>query len=176
MVVVTLAVSIMACQVTSGPKPPRAVTVNPEQAMSLEKAIQNPEVNPSSGIVTIRVTESQVSSYLALNFSKETSEFLSNPQILFEPGKVHIYGTLQSSVFPVDGRVISEIILVNKTPQVKIASAEFGFLPVPANLLSSLADQINKAILKDYQKTNPDYQFESIVISTGWATIQMKKK
>lgn len=174
-VVCLLALSILACQVTAGPKPPRGVTINAEQAQALAKALQNPEMS-STGVITVRITESQLTSYLILNMGKEVSEFLSNPVVLFEPNQVHLYGTLKGDVFPVDGRIIAEIALVNKLPQVSIVSADFGFLPVPAALLSSLAEQINKAITREMSQSPQNYQVQSIVLTAGLATIQMVKK
>lgn len=175
-VILILALSTLACQVTAGPKPPRSVTISPEQSQAFEKGLQNPEVNPSTGAITIRVSEAQFTSYLTYNLGKEFSEFLSNPQVLFETNQVHIYGTLNGAVFPVDGRLIVEIALLNGTPQVKITSADFGFIPVPAALLTALAEQVNKAILREFSQFNQNYQIQSIVFSTGWATIQMMKK
>lgn len=175
MVVCLLALSVLACQVTAGPKPPRSVTISNEQAQALAKALQNPEIN-SAGVITIRITESQLTSYLIFNMGKEVSEFLSNPVVLFEPNQVHLYGTLKGDVFPVDGRIIAEITLVNKLPQISIVSADFGILPVPAAVLSSLAEQINKAINREMTQSPQSYQVQSIVLTTGLATLQMIKK
>lgn len=174
-VICFLGLSIMACQLTAGPKPSRNVTISTEQAQALQKSLQNAEMN-ATGVITIKMTESQLTSYLVFNMGKEVSEFLSNPVVLFEPNQIHIYGTLKGDVFPVDGRIIAEITLVDKQPQINIVSADFGILPVPTVLLSSLAEQINKAISREIAKSPQAFQVQSNTFTTGLATIQLVKK
>lgn len=175
-IMLVLLTSALACQISGGPKPPRTLAISPAEAKAFEQAINNVQVNLLTGIVTITVTETQVSSYATYNLKEEFSKYLQNPLIFFEPNQVHLFGTYLGESVQVDGRIVMEIDIVNQMPKFKIVSAEFGPIPIPSAILSTITEQLDKEVAKALAQNTTEYKLDSIILSTGKLAVNLKKK
>ncbi len=174
--IVVLLVSL-ACQLSGGPTPPRPVAISPDQAQSLNQTVQTAQPDPKTGKVTLTVTESQITSYVVQNLHDNYAPILSDPVIVFQPGRVELYGTIKGDSISANGRVIMTVTIDSQgKPIVVISEANFGPIPVPTSLLDNLSTSVDRSIadsMKDYQS---DYRLESITFDTGTAKIVLTKK
>jgi hypothetical protein len=167
----------LACALSGGPTPPRTVTVSTEQAQSFNKTVQAVKPDPSSGKITISMTESQITSYVVTNLRENYEPILVNPTIIFQPNQIEIYGTIQGDSVSANGRVICKVKIDSLgKPQVEITEANFGPIPVPAGLVNNLTTVIDKAISDSMKEYRSDYRLESITFDTAKATLVITKK
>jgi hypothetical protein len=167
----------LACQLSGGPTPPRPVVTSAAQAESLNQTVQTAQPDPNTGKLTITVTEAQITSYVVQNLQDNYAPILSDPVIVFQPGRVELYGTIKGDSISANGRVVMSVNIDDQgKPIVNISEAKFGPIPVPTSLLTNLSTAVDRSIadsMKDYQS---DYRLESISFETGTATIVITKK
>lgn len=168
--------STFACQISGGHIPPRVLTISQAEAKLFEDAISNPQVNQSSGEVSIRISESQASSYVTFNFTNETTADLVNPQIFFEPGQIQILATYEGDFFQIDGRIVMTAVIESNQPKFTIVSVDFGPFPLPGALTKSLTDQLDKEVAKALARNTTKYQLQAISITSGLLTVTLKNK
>jgi hypothetical protein len=167
----------LACQLSGGPTPPRAVNISQEQAFKVLTPENTIKIQPTTGIVTIQITEAQASSYVAYELRDRFEPLLKNPVILFQTNRVELYGTFQSDSISANGMVSAAVKIDEQgNPKVNITDASFGPIPVPSELLANLSTTIDKTIKDATQKYEKDYKIESITISPGLATILLRHK
>jgi hypothetical protein len=167
----------LACSLSGGPTPPRAVPVSTEQSQNLSKTVQSAKPDVKTGNITITVTEAQVTSYMVQNLRDNYEPILSNPVIVFQPDQVELYGTIQGDSVSANGRVILSVTVDESgKPVVNIREANFGPIPVPAGLLSNLTVAIDKSIADAMKNYRSDYKLQSISFATGTATLVITKK
>lgn len=175
-VLMVFILATMACQISAGVKPPRNLSISPSEAKSLENSISNAKVNLLTGVITLQVTESQVTSYVTYNMPENLAKILSNPQIFFEPNQILVYGTYMGDMVQVDGRIVMTVTVTSNQPRFTIVSAEFGPIPMPEALKQSLTEQLDKEVIKALSKNTSDYQLSNITSQQGLLTINLKKK
>lgn len=167
----------MACQFSGGPTPPRTVPVSTEQAQNLSKTVQSAKPDATTGLITVTVTESQVTSYVVQNLRANYEPILSNPVIVFQPNQAEIYGTIQGDSVSANGRLVLGITIdAQGKPAVTIQEANFGPIPVPAGLLSNLTQAIDRSIADAMKNERTEYKLKSISFATGTATVVIAKK
>jgi hypothetical protein len=175
-ILIVFIVATLACQISGGPKPPRILSISLSESKAFEQALTNVQVNLQTGFVTITLTETQVSSYIAYNLKDDFSKYIRDPMVIFEPNQVHIYGTYMGESIQLDGRIIFEVAVINNTPKLNLISAEFGPIPVPSPILKALTDQLDKEVAKALTKNTTEYLVDTITVATGVLTIGLKKK
>ena len=167
----------LACNLSGGPTPPRAVPTSPELAQSVETTLQTVQPDPTSGKLQFTVTEAQMTSYVNYNLRQDFEPILKNPVIVFQPDKMELYGTIQSDSITANGQVVMSVDINDQgKPSVKITEANFGPIPVPTGLLTNLSTAIDRSLSDAMSQNNSDYQLESIKITTGSATVTIRKK
>ena len=167
----------LACQLSGGPTPPRNVTVSTAEAQSLNKTVQAAKPDPKSGKISITVTESQITSYVVTNLRNNYEPILLDPVVIYQPGQVEIYGTIQGDSIKANGRVIFTVKIDNQgKPQLDIVEANFGPIPVPTGLLTNLTTAVDRSITDSMKEYSTDYRLESITLASGTATLTIAKK
>ncbi len=166
-----------ACNLSSGPKPPRSVPTLPPQDQRIDQMVQTIQPDPNTGELTIAITEAQLTTYIIENLQKEYRAILSNPVVIFQPDQVELYGTIKSDSISADGKIVMSVSIdPNGEPVVKILDANFGPFPIPSDLLNNLSNSVGQAIMDSMKDNQSDYRLESITFTTGVATIVFTKK
>jgi hypothetical protein len=167
----------LACKFSGGPTPPRVVPVSTEQAQNLSKTVQSAKPDPTSGNISITITEAQITSYVVQNLRENYEPILSNPVIVFQPNQVELYGTIQGDAVTANGRVVMSVVINEQgQPVVTIREANFGPIPVPSGLLSNLSVAVDRSISDAMKSYRADYKLQSVRFDTGTATIAIAKK
>lgn len=167
----------LACNLSGGPTPPRQVTNSPELARSVEAGVQTVHPNPTTGKIQYTITEAQMTSYVNQNLRKDFDPILKDPVIVFQPDQLELFGTISGDTINANGRVAMSVQVDDLgKPSVKITEANFGPFPIPAGLLSNLSTAIDHSLADAMTQNNSDFRLESIKITTGTATVTLRKK
>ncbi len=173
LVLTTLALMLatMACMINiGGPAyPTPAIPVSTEAVESLNQAIQTAvAAGAESGVVTLVITEAQLTSYLAFKLQAQSSPFITNPQVYLQDGQIQIYGTATQGYF----RATVNFTLtagVDEQGQLKIelTSADFGPFPVPDGLKDAATAIIKEAYTGALGPIATGFRLDSITIADG---------
>jgi hypothetical protein len=167
----------LACNLSSGPTPPRPVPTVPPQDQRIDQMVQTVQPDPNTGKLTVSITEAQITTYIIENLQKEYQAILTNPVVIFQPGQVELYGTIKTNGITANGKIAMSVAVdPNGDPVVKILDANFGPFPIPSDLLDNLSTSVDNAIMDSMKENQSDYRLESITFTTGAATIVLTKK
>lgn len=156
------------------------IPVSAEAAQSLKDGIQKSfEDGLASGIVTIVVTETQITSYLALQMQnypslqqQDQGPLITDPQIYLRDGQMKIYGKTQQGMFSANIGIIAEIgVDGDGKPKIEIISADFGPYPAPAGINEAVTALIEEAYTGSFGPVATGLRIETISIADGAMTI-----
>jgi hypothetical protein len=130
----------MACTMNiGGPAyPSTTVPVSPEAMGDLTSALETALANGSeTGQVTLKITELQLTSYLACKLLAQPQPFITKPQVYLQNSMLQVYGTATQGYFQT---TMSMVFRAGVDEQgrliIQLTSANFGPLPVPNGLIN----------------------------------------
>ena len=178
----TLIITSLACTVfVGGPDySDRApIPVSAESAQSLKDEIAKAfEAGATTGEVTIRITEPQITSVLALrlqsdpNLQEDKKPLITDPQVYLRDGQMQIFGKTQQGMFAANiGIIINVGIDETGQPKIEIASADFGPFPAPEGLKEALTAMIKEAYMGAIGPAATGLRIETITITDGIMSI-----
>jgi hypothetical protein len=179
----TLILTSLACTVfVGGPDysslPP--IPVSAAAAQSIQDEVKRAfEAGAQTGVITINLTEPQVTSYLAARLQSDPSlqqsdkkPFITDPQVYLRDGQMQIYGKTQQGLFTANiGIIVQMGVDANGQPQIQITSADFGPFPVPEGLKNAITAMIKEAYTGSFGPVATGLRIESIAIANGVMTI-----
>jgi uncharacterized protein YpmS len=163
------------CNLLSGqvPTPPHPIAVSTESAGQLESRIrQNLAGEPGQQFI-LRMTDSEVTSLVAVKLGEYDESPVTNPQIWFTKGKIYGTGQLvnvlpfQTSFFVVAGAHIQDGQVV-----VEIEKSSAGALPIPEGVLDTISQSMNETV----DEMQLDVQVTALEILEGEAIIKGTRK
>jgi hypothetical protein len=166
-----LTLATLACMINiGGPTyPTPSIPVSTEAVESLNQAIQTAvAAGAESGKVTLGITETQLTSYLAFKLQTQSSPFITDPQVYLRDGQIQIYGTASQGYFQASVNFILTAG-VDEQGQLKIelTSADFGPLPIPDGLKETATAIIKEAYTGSLGPIATGFRLESITIADG---------
>jgi len=155
------------------------IPVSAEAAESLKDEIKQAfEAGASTGEVTIRITETQITSLLALrlqtdqNLQQNSKPLITDPQVYLRDGQMQIFGKTQQGMFTANiGIIVSVGIDENSKPKIEIVSADFGPLPAPDGLKEAFSSMIEEAYTGSVGPVATGLRIQTIFIADGIMTI-----
>ena len=156
------------------------IPVSTEAAQSLQDGIKKSiEDGLVSGVVTIAITEPQITSYLALRLQSDPSlqqenstPLITDPQVYLRDGQMKIYGKTQQGVFAANiGIIVNVGIDAEGKPKIEIASADFGPFPAPEGINETITAIIEEAYTGSFGPVATGLRIETITIADGIMTI-----
>ena len=183
LLLLTFVLTSLACTVfVGGPDystlPP--IPVSGEAAQSIQAEIQRAiEAAAQTGVITVNLTESQISSYIAARLQTDPSlqqsdrtPLITDPQVYLRDGQMQIYGKTQQGMFAANiGIVVSMGVDANGQPQIDVVSADFGPLPAPEGLKDAITAMVREAYTGSLGPVATGLRIESIAIGNGIMTI-----
>ncbi len=178
-----LVLTTLACTIfVGGPDysslPP--IPVSAEAAQSIKDEITRAfEAGAQTGVVTINLTEPQVTSYLAQRMQTDPSlqqsdkkPLITDPQVYLRNGQMQIYGKTQQGIFAANIGIIVQVgVDANGQPLIEITSADFGPFDAPKGLKNALTAMIKEAYTGSVGPVATGLRIESISIASGVMTI-----
>jgi len=150
-----------------------AIPVSAEAVESLRAQIEAAALaGAQSGTITLQITETQLTSYLAFKLATQSNPALQSPQVYLRDGQMQVYGKV------VRGFFIANVLLILNVdvdelgqPSIEIASADFGPFPAPEGLKQSLTALLTEAYTSSLGPVATGFRLETINIADGLMTV-----
>jgi hypothetical protein len=179
----TLALTSLACTVfVGGPDysslPP--IPVSAEAAASIQDEIKRAvEAAAQTGVMTVNLTEPQITSFLAARLQTDPSlqqsdkkPLITDPQVYLRDGQMQIYGKTQQGIFAANiGIIVNMGVDANGKPQIDVVSADFGPLPAPDGLKDAITAMVREAYTGSLGPVATGLRIETITIANGIMTV-----
>ena len=178
--IITLALSTLACSIfVGGPSyPSTPIPVSTDAATSLHDQVQQAAtIGAQSGTITLHITESQLTSYLANYLNSQPNPLITNPQVLLQNGQMQVYGQAQQGMFTANVSITMQVSVdANGQPQINITQADFGPLPAPQGLNEAVSSLIQQAYTGSLGPAATGFRLESSTIADGVMTVTGRVK
>jgi hypothetical protein len=179
----SLVLTSLACVVfVGGPDysnlPP--IPVSADAAASIQDEIKRAvEAAADTGVITVNLTEPQITSYLATRLQTDPSlqqsdkkPLITDPQVYLRDGQMQIYGKTQQGLFTANiGILVNMGVDANGQPQIDVASADFGPFDAPAGLRDAITAMVKEAYTGSLGPVATGLRIESISIANGVMTV-----
>jgi hypothetical protein len=179
----SLVLTSLACVVfVGGPDysnlPP--IPVSAEAAESIKEEIKRAvEAAADTGVITVNLTEPQITSYLAARLQTDPSlqqsdkkPLITDPQVYLRDGQMQIYGKTQQGLFTANiGIIVNMGVDANGQPQIDVTSADFGPFPAPKGLKDAITAMVKEAYTGSLGPVATGLRIESISIANGVMTV-----
>lgn len=166
---------ILACTINiGGPAyPTPAIPISTEAIGELQATIDAAVLSSgNSGQLTLEISETQLTSYLANWLNAQSQPILTNPQAYLENGQIQLYGTAIQGNFEATAKIV---LTTGVDPQgqllLDLTSADFGPLPVPSGLLDAITVAIKEAYTGALGPVATGFRLTAISIANGTMTI-----
>ncbi len=174
--ITTLMLASLACSISlGGPDyPAQTVPVSENEVLNMQTLIeQSITASAETGIVTFQITESQLTSYLALKMQAMENPPFTEPVILLRNGQMQMYGKVKTGVFTANMLITMNVGIdpVSGMPSITIASADFGPIPAPEGINNAISSIIAEAFTGSFGPVATGIRIESISIADGVMTL-----
>lgn len=165
----------LACSIFIGgpdlPDPP--IPVSTEAVQSLKDQMkQAAENGAQTGAVTLQITETQLTSYLAFKLESQTSPLITDPQVVLRDGQMQVFGKAQSGMFAANVSITLKVSVdENGQPKIEITQQDFGPLPAPQGLNEAISAMIGEAFTGSLGPVATGFRLETISIADGVMTV-----
>ena len=170
LMIASLVAVSLACDLSvGGPAPPGSpIPVSTEAAGELQELWKNATASASNGEVSVVITEAQITSYLDLKLSQQTDPPLRDVQVYLRDNKIQIYGAARAGNVSTTALITLAVTITPEgNAQFSIEKADFGPVPVPAELLSSLSSALNEALTGQFGSLATGIKIKSVLIADG---------
>ena len=172
----SLSLAALACSPSLGlgaPTPPASpIPVSSEAASQLEGAWGTAVAGANNGVVTVVMTEGQLTSYAALKLTSDANSPITDPQIYLRNGKLILYAKVKTTNFSLPAALtLSVVPTAAGAVSVTMDSADVGPLPLPSSLRDTLAANLNDLIAQNAGAGNTGFKVTDVAIADGKMTI-----
>lgn len=171
-----LMLASFACSIfIGGPEyPSQSIPYSENEVINMQTQIEQALISGAeTGLITLQITENQLTSYLVEKLQQQPDPPFSDPQILLRDGQMQLYGKVTQSLFDAN-ILISMNVGVDETsgqPKIEITSADFGPLPAPEGMNSAINAVINEAFTGSLGPVAVGFRLEAISITDGIMTL-----
>src|SRR5512134_2315176 len=157
-----------------------SIPVSAEAAESIKEELRRAfEAAAQTGVVTINITEPQITSYLAARLQtdpglqqSDKKPLMTDPQVYLRDGQMQIYGKSQRGIFAANIGIIVQVgVDAEGQPLIEIVSADFGPFPAPEGLKSAITAMVKEAYTGSLGPVATGLRIESISTGNGVMTI-----
>jgi hypothetical protein len=156
------------------------IPVSAEAAESIKEELRRAvEAGAQTGVLTINLTEPQVTSYLAARMQSDPNlqqsdkkPLITDPQVYLQNGQMQIYGRTRQGLFTANiGILVQVSVDADGKPLIEILSADFGPFPAPAGLKNAITAMVQEAYTGSLGPVATGLRIEAISIGGGIMTI-----
>lgn len=165
----------LACTIFVGgpdyPQPP--IPISPEAITSLQEEVKAAALaGAASGEITLKMSETQLTSYLAYKLLQSPSPMFTFPQVLLRDGQMRIIGKTQQGYFTANiGITLAVGADETGQPKLQLVEADFGPFPLPAGLNKAITAIIEEAYTGALGPVATGFRITSISIADGTITV-----
>lgn len=156
------------------------IPVSGEAAESIKEELRRAiEAGAQTGVVTVNLTEPQITSYLATRLQSDPNlqqpdnkPLITEPQVYLRDGQMQIYGKTQQGMFAANiGIIVNLGVDANGQPQIDVVSADFGPLPAPEGLKDTITAMVREAYTGSLGPVATGLRVETISVANGIMTV-----
>jgi hypothetical protein len=178
---ILLLLTSLACTIfVGGPEYSTAtVPISTEAVQTMQAQIEQAVIaGAESGIVTLQITESQLTSYIAFKMQEQTNPPFTDPQILLRNDQMQMYGKINRGTFAANMLITMNVSVDPATnlPKIEITEADFGPFPAPEGLNTAINAIIGEAFTGSLGPVAIGFRLESISIADGVMTMTGRTK
>lgn len=170
-----LLIASFACSIfLGGPSfPDAAVPPATEAILSLQDQIKQALVaGAQSGIVSVQLSEAQLTSYLQAKSAEQADPVITDPRVLLREDQMTIYGKAQSGIFRANVSISMRATTGSDGQALlEITGTDLGPLPAPQALNEALSAFVREAFTGWLGPVAIGFRLESITMSDGVMTI-----
>ncbi len=178
-VLVTLLASLACTIFVGGPDyPEQTIPITAEDAEALREQIRVAlEAGATSGILSLQITEAQLTSLLAEKLAAQSNPLFTEPQVHLREGQMKVYGKGQRGAF-LYNISLTMAVSVDELgqPKVELVEANFGPVPVPEGVNEAISALVAEAYTGSLGPVLTGFRLESIVIADGLMTVSGRIK
>ncbi|MCC6147976.1 MAG: hypothetical protein IT308_10455 [Anaerolineaceae bacterium] len=174
-----IALASLACQISvGGPTSSRTVPVSTLAVSELQNNLEHSLNDPNSASqITLTITESQLTSLLSQQLSKQPEPLLLNPQVLLQNNQVEIYGVAHKGSIQANARLAIQVSTdQNGGLTAMLTSFDLGPVPAPQSLVESISATINSALNEQLDPMTAGFRIDSVAISEGLMTLTGRRQ
>jgi hypothetical protein len=165
----------LACTMfVGGPEYPEGtIPISAEAVESLRTQIEAAALaGADSGVLTLQITQEQITSYIAFRLAEQENPALKNPQVFLRDGQMQVYGIVERGYF-VANVLVALTVSVDELgqPRIEIATADFGPFPAPEGLKEGLTAIVTEAYTGSLGPVATGFRLERIDIANGLMTV-----
>lgn len=174
--IIALMLATLACSIfIGGPEyPAQTVPYSPNEVLNMHTQIEQAFVaGAETGIVTLQITENQLTSYMTEKMLQQVDPPFTDPQVLLRNGQMQMYGKVTQSMFNANILITMNVGIDELTgqPKIEIVSADFGPLPAPEGINTALNAIIAEAFTGSLGPVAVGFRLEAISIADGIMTL-----
>lgn len=171
----SLALASLACTVfIGGPDyPSEVVPVSTEAAQSLRDQVKQMfEAGALGGPITLQISETQLTSYLAEKLDAQTNPLMTEPKVFLRDGQMQVFGKAQRGIFSANVAIILGVGVDDAgAPKLEVLSADFGPFDAPQGLNDAISKLVSEAYTGSIGPAATGFRIESITIANSVMTI-----
>lgn len=174
--ITSLTLATLACSVfVGGPDyPTQTIPTSIDEAQSMREQIEQALIaGAETGIVTLQISESQLTSFMADKLAQQANPPFTDPQILLRNGQMQMYGKITRGWLSANMLITMNVTVDPATgqPKIEIASADFGPIPAPQGINSAVSAIIAEAFTGSLGPVAVGFRLETITIADGIMTL-----
>ncbi len=170
-----LLVSTLACSIfVGGPTYPQDIIPTPTGApQTLQEQIQKALVaGATSGVISVQLTEDQLTSYLAQKVAGQSDPVITNPKVYLRAGQIQVFGTAQSGVFTANVSITLQASVDSEgQPHFDVTQTDLGPLAAPTGFNEALAASVEEAFTGWLGPVATGFRLQSISVGDGVMTV-----
>jgi hypothetical protein len=175
-----LLLATLACSIfVGGPAYPEdtiSTPTGPELSLQ-DQVLQAVQAGAETGTVSVQITESQLTSYLAAKTAQQAHPVITDPRVYLRSGQMKVFGRAESGIFVANvSMTVQTNIDSSGQPQIVIQQTDFGPIAAPKGLNDALAASLQEAFTGWLGPVATGFRLESITISDGVMTVTGRLK
>ncbi|MGZ9236032.1 MAG: hypothetical protein ACXW4E_10955 [Anaerolineales bacterium] len=156
------------------------IPVSGEAAESIKEELRRAiEAGAATGIITVNLTEPQITSFMAARLQTDPNlqqsdrkPLIIDPQIYLRDGQMQIYGKTQQGMLTANiGIIVNMGVDANGQPQIDVVSADFGPFPAPEGIKDAITAMVREAYTGSLGPVATGLRIETISIANGVMTV-----
>ena len=170
-----LLLATLACSIfIGGPEypagPPPAAT---ETGLSLQEQVKQAVTDAATtGTVSVKLSEGQLTSYLAAKLAEQPNPLFSDPRVYLRNGEMKIYGRATSGIFTANiSMTVQATVDPQGQPQISVTQTDFGPLAAPQGLNEATTAFIQEAFTGWLGPVATGFRLDHIDIGDGVMTV-----
>ena len=174
--ILILMLASLACSIfIGGPDyPTQTVPVSTAEVQSVQTQIAEALIaGAESGVVTLHITESQLTSLIAARMLEKGNPPFTDPQVLLRDNQMQLYGKITRGSFTANMLITTNVSidLTTGAPKVEIVTADFGPFTAPEGLNATVNAVVAEAFTGSLGPVATGFRLESITIANGVMTL-----